>query len=249
MAGLLVDKSAIITGAASGIGEAAARLFVAEGARVVLADIDAGRLEALARELGQVALVTDVGDENAVRRLVDTAVQRFGRLDCAFNNAGMSGTAAPLEEISLAEFEQVVRLDLTSVFLCMKYEIAAMKRQGTGGAIVNTASGAGVIATPHLSPYCAAKHGVLGLTRTAAVENATNNIRVNAVLPGATRTPMVEASLRQGPEAEKLIMGSLRCGRFGKPEEIAEAAMWLLSDRASFVSGDSMLVDLGAVAR
>ena len=245
MSGLLKEKTAIITGAASGIGEAAARLFVAEGARVVLADINADRLETLAHELGQLAQVTDVGDEASVSRLVDIALERFGRLDCAFNNAGISGNPAPIEEVSLADFERIIRIDLTSVFLCMKYELAVMKKQDTGGAIVNTASGAGVTGIPQHSHYCAAKHGVLGLTRTAARENATHNIRVNAVLPGAIRTPMTETGLDEGGETERMIMKSLRCGRLGEANEVAEAAAWLLSDRASYVSGDMMAVNFG----
>lgn len=245
MSPLLKDKIAIITGAASGIGEAAARLFVAEGARVVLADIDARRLEVLADELDQIAQVTDVGDEASVSRLVDVTIEHFGRLDCAFNNAGISGQAAPIEEVTLADFERIIRVDLTSVFLCMKYQIAAMKKQEAPGAIVNTSSGAGVTGISLHSSYCAAKHGVLGLTRTAAVENAVHNIRVNAVLPGAISTPMTEAGLDEGGETERMIRKSLRCGRLGEAQEVAEAAAWLLSDRASYVSGELMSVNFG----
>lgn len=248
MSDLLRGKRILVTGAASGIGKAAAALFSAEGATLMLSDIQADKLEATAAALGQAWKVCDCTRENEVAALVDACTDSLGGLDGAFNNAGVTGSAMPLEQLSLAAFEKVININLTSVFLCLKYEIRAMKAQG-GGAIVNTASGAGVIATPFMADYCASKHGVLGLTKTAAAENARNHIRVNAVLPGTTLTPMVEQTMAKGEEVEKMIRQSVPCGRMGTPEEIAESAAWLLSERASYVSGTSMLVDHAAVCR
>lgn len=253
MTKMLENKAALITGGASGIGESAVRIFVREGARVLIADRNAARGEALTAELRSAGADVhfrrvDVTDEAQVEAMVGEVVSRFGRIDCAFNNAGITGASVAFEDATLEDWRRVIDVDLTSVFLCMKHEIRAMKRQG-GGAIVNTSSGAGVIGVPRLPAYCAAKHAVLGLTRTAAIEYSRSNIRVNAVLPGSTDTPMMQDSLKLGPEAVKLIMGSIPCGRMGRPEEIAEAVAWLCSDRASYVSGDSMLVDMATVAR
>lgn len=252
-AALLEDKVALATGGASGIGRASCEAFAREGARVVVSDVDAEGGEAVARtirEAGGDALFVraDVAREEDVRALVRAALDHFGRLDCALNNAGTSGAGGPLQQISLEDFRRTLDVNLVGVFLCMKYEIQAMLERG-GGAIVNVASGAGVIATPALAPYCASKHGILGLTKTAAVENARTGIRINAVLPGSTDTPMLRATMGGNPEIEKLVLRSQPGGRLARPEEIAEAVVWLCSDRASFVTGDSMLVDGGAVAR
>ena len=251
--GLVEDKVALVTGGASGIGRASALLFAREGARVLVSDID----EAGGRETAQLIekeggeadfFAADVSREEQVSALIQRCVERFGRIDCAHNNAGITGAMGPLHAIALADWQRVLDTNLTSVFLCMKYEIPRMVEQG-GGSIVNTASGAGLIATPFLSPYCASKHAILGISKTAAVENAQTGVRVNAVLPGSTDTPMLQASIQIGPEIEKLIRSSTPSGRFGEPEEIAEAAVWLASDRSSYVSGHSMLVDGAAVAR
>ncbi len=249
----LKDKVALVTGGASGIGRATCLAFAREGARVVVSDVDAETGEACADEIRRsggdaVFRRADVSDESEVEALVATAVERFGRLDCALNNAGISGAGGPLQQISLDDFRRTLDINLIGVFLCMKHEIAAMLESG-GGAIVNTASGAGVIATPFLSPYAASKHAILGLTKTAAVENARSGVRINAILPGSTDTPMLRATMDGNPEIEKLVLRSMPGGRLGRPEEIAEAVVWLCSDRASFVTGDSMLVDGGAVAR
>ena len=259
MSGLLAGKAAVITGAASGIGAAAARLFAREGAQLVLADIDEATGEALATELRQAGAAvlfktTDVSAEADAAALATAAASHCGRLDCAFNSAGITGTPAKFEETELAEWQRVLAVNLSGIFLCMKHEIRAMKEciaagAQEDGAIVNVSSGSGVIATPHMASYSAAKHGVLGLTKTAAVENAREGIRVNAVLPGSTWTPMMEASVQGSKEVEQAVRSSLVCGRFGRPEEVAEAALWLCSKRASFVSGESMLVDYAAVAR
>ncbi len=249
----LKDKVALVTGGASGIGRATCLAFAREGARVVVSDVDAETGEACADEIRRsggdaVFRRADVSDESEVEALVATAVERFGRLDCALNNAGISGAGGPLQQISLDDFRRTLDINLIGVFLCMKHEIAAMLESG-GGAIVNTASGAGVIATPFLSPYAASKHAILGLTKTAAVENARSGVRINAILPGSTDTPMLRATMDGNPEIVKLVLRSMPGGRLGRPEEIAEAVVWLCSDRASFVTGDSMLVDGGAVAR
>ncbi len=253
MTGLVDGKVALVTGGSSGIGRASALAFAREGARVMVSDVDStGGEETCARirsSGGEAHFVqADVSSEPEVKGLVAQCLDTYDRLDCAHNNAGITGGKGPLHEIDLDAFEETLRVNLTGVFLCMKHEIPVMTRAG-GGAIVNTASGAGLIATPGLSPYCASKHGILGLTKTAAVENAATGIRVNAVLPGSTETPMLEASLALGPQIEKMIRANQPGGRFGLPEEIAEAVVWLCSGRASFVSGESMLVDGGAIAR
>ncbi|MEM1140997.1 MAG: SDR family NAD(P)-dependent oxidoreductase [Pseudomonadota bacterium] len=247
---LLKDKVALITGAASGIGEASARLFAREGASVVLADINEEQGQALAQELGGsgVFVRSDVTDEKSVEAMVAEAVKRFGRIDCAVNNAGVTGDPSGIESTSLESWQKVLDINLTSVFLSLKYELRQMQQQGAG-AIVNIASGAGLIAVPNMAPYCATKHAVLGLTKTAASESVKRGIRVNAVLPGSIRTPMLEKTLALGEDVEKMIRGSIPCGRFGKPEEIAESIAWLCSDRASYVSGEAMSVDYATVNR
>ncbi len=250
---MLAGKVALVTGGASGIGRATCLASAREGARVVVSDVDAEGGEACAEAIradgGEAEFVrADASLEADVAALVGRAVERFGRLDCALNNAGITGAGGFLHQIALEDFERTLAVNLRSVFLCMKYEIRQMIDQG-GGAIVNTSSGAGVIATPFLSPYAASKHAILGLTKTAAVENARTGVRINAVLPGSTDTPMLRAAMGGSPEVEKMVMRSLPGGRLGTPEEIAEAIVWLLSDRASFVTGDSMLVDGGSVAR
>jgi NAD(P)-dependent dehydrogenase (short-subunit alcohol dehydrogenase family) len=253
MAGMVEGKTALVTGAASGIGAAAARIFVREGARVVVSDIDVEGGDALVTELvasGGVAsfVEADVSQEEQVEALIRHCVETHGGLDCAFNNAGMPGDPSPLHATSMEKWRRVLAVNLDGVFLCMKHEIPVMQKQGAG-AIVNTASGAGVVAAPFMSAYAASKHAILGITKTAAVENVRTGVRVNAICPGSTDTKMLRASMDAGPELEKMIMGSIPCGRLGKPEEIAEAAVWLCSDRASYVSGESMLVDHATVAR
>ncbi|MBW2287781.1 MAG: glucose 1-dehydrogenase [Deltaproteobacteria bacterium] len=252
MNGLLEGKAALVTGAASGIGRATAFAFAREGARVMLADIDeAGGRSAAATitdEGGDARFaVANVTSEASVEALVAETVGAFGRLDCAVNNAGMTGVMGPLHQLPLKEFQRVLDLNLTGVFLSMKYEIPAM--QSAGGAIVNMASGAALMAAPALSAYCASKHAVLGLTKTAAMENARSGIRINAICPGSTDTPMLQTSMAENAQVKKMILAGQPGGRLGTPDEIAEAAVWLCSDRASFVTGHSMLVDGGAVAR
>jgi NAD(P)-dependent dehydrogenase (short-subunit alcohol dehydrogenase family) len=253
MSGLLEDKVALVTGASSGIGRATVLLMAAEGARVLASDIETAAGETVAeqaRALGAEVdfLRADVSSEADVQALVAHACERFGRLDCALNNAGISGPAGPLHTIDYEEWKRTLRINLDGVFLCMKHEIPVMQGQG-GGAIVNTSSGAGMIATPAMSPYCASKHAILGITRTAAVENARTGVRINAICPGSTDTPMLRETMKIDPAVERMILASTPGGRLGEAEEIAQAAVWLCSDRASFVSGHSLLVDGGAVAR
>jgi NAD(P)-dependent dehydrogenase (short-subunit alcohol dehydrogenase family) len=253
MAGLVEGKIALVTGAASGIGRASAMAFGREGAKLVLCDVDEAGGKATADALAEAGfearfLRVDVTDEVQVEALVRSAIEAFGRLDCAHNNAGITGAVGAVHEIDFDGWQRTLTVNLASMFLCMKHEIRAMLKQG-GGAIVNTASGAGVVATPGIAPYCASKHGLLGLTKTAALENARTGIRINAILPGSIDTPMLQRFMGKDPRIEKLIRAGQPGGRLGRPEEIAEAAVWLCSDRASFVSGSSMIVDGAAVNR
>ena len=244
---------ALVTGAGGGIGAATAHLFAAEGARVVVVDIDRAGAESVAAAIvdagGEaVGLAADVTDEGQVEAAVTLAVERWGRLDCAHNNAGTSGTPAAFTDVTLEDWDTVVRLNLTGVFLCLKHELRVMAPAGRG-AIVNTSSGAGVIGFPSLPHYVASKHGVLGLTKTAAQEYARSGIRVNAVCPGTTDTPMMQAFIGGDPGIEKMMKATVPTGELGRPEQVAEAVVWLCSERASFVNGDTMLVDGGTVCR
>jgi NAD(P)-dependent dehydrogenase (short-subunit alcohol dehydrogenase family) len=253
VSGLVAGKVALVTGAGSGIGRAAALAFAREGARVVVSDIDEGSGEAVALEIslagGEVRFVRcDVTRESDVASLVRAAIAAFGRLDCAHNNAGNPGRGGLVQDIPAEEWDAILRLNLTGVFLCMKHELPVMIGQG-GGVIVNTASGAGLVAVPLLAHYAAAKHGVLGLTKAAARENAKTGVRVNAICPGSVETPALRAHMAKDPAIAKGILATQPGGRLGTPDEIAEAVIWLCSDRASFVTGESFVVDGGAVAR
>jgi NAD(P)-dependent dehydrogenase (short-subunit alcohol dehydrogenase family) len=251
---LVADKVVLVTGGGRGIGQAAAELFAAEGARgVVVADIEATSGEQTAaglRERGADAVFckVDVTDEQQVAGMVGLVLERYGRLDCAFNNAGVSGAVTRLADLDLGEWNRVLATDLTSVFLCMKHELRVMAPAGRG-VIVNTSSGAGVVASPGLPHYAAAKHGVLGLTKTAAHELLGTGIRVNAVCPGVIDTPMLRAAIGGSEELEKVIRRGAPGGVLGRPEQVAEAAVWLCSDRSSYVTGETLIVDGGAVSR
>ncbi len=254
MAGMLDGKSALITGGGGGIGRATALIFAREGARLAIADAseDAAR-ETVAQVNaagGQaMSLSGDVTESAAVQAMIKAVVSAYGRLDCAFNNAGIAGYQVDAggkrtHEWADESFDRMIAVNLRGVWLCMKHELPQMMAQG-GGKIVNTGSIAGLIGLPTSSAYVAAKHGVLGLTKTAALEYATDNIRVNAVCPGYIETKMTEDTMRRrGAE----LMEKVPFRRMGKPEEIGEMVMWLCSDRSSYVSGACYNVDGGYMA-
>lgn len=251
--GLVEGKGVLVTGAASGIGRATALALASEGARVLVADRDAAGVESAAKAIAEgggkaSAYVGDVSRAADVEAMVRAAVDAFGRLDGAVNAAGVLAAPALLHDMALAEWERTIAVNLTGVFLCLQQELRVMRAQGHG-SIVNVASGAGVLGTPALGHYVASKHGILGLTKTAALENARAGVRVNAICPGSTDTPMLQGFMSGSAEARKMILASAPPGRLGTPEEIAEAAVWLLSDRASYVSGESLFVDYAAVSR
>lgn len=247
---MLAGKVALVTGAASGIGRATALLMAAEGAQVVTADIDADGAAATAGVIAQqggeaLAVTADVTDDAQVAAMVAATLARFGRLDCAFNNAGVAPReAAPLAAIEPAEWQRVIAANLTSVFLCLRHEIPAMIAGG-GGAIVNTASIAGRIALASAGAYVAAKHGVIGLTRNAALDHARDGIRVNAVCPGFVDTPLASRGIERRRAA---ILARVPMARIGEPAEIAQLVVWLCSERASFVNGADVAADGGHVA-
>ncbi len=255
MAGMLEGKTALITGGARGIGREAALLFAAEGARVVASDLNAeGAAETVAmiNAAGGQALSfeCDVTDSAAVNAMVQAVVDAYGSLDCAFNNAGIAGFQVGAVGKKTADWpedgvDKMIDVNLKSVWLCMRAELKQFEKQGTGGAIVNTASIAGLHGLPTSSLYVAAKHGVVGLTKTAAIEYATDNIRVNSVCPGYIETDMTKDTMaRRGDQ----ILARVPAKRMGVPKEIAEMVCWLASERASFVTGASYNVDGGFVA-
>jgi NAD(P)-dependent dehydrogenase (short-subunit alcohol dehydrogenase family) len=241
-----IGKVAFVTGAASGIGRATAVAFAAEGARVAILD----RTEAALHETAQAAgdaggevltLACDVSKAEEVEAAVARTVERFGRLDTAFNNAGVENKVAPVAEIELEEWDRILDINLRGTFVCMKHEIAQMVRQG-GGVVVNTSSGAGIRGVAGGAAYAASKHAIIGMTKSAALDYAKQNIRVNAVLPGNIATPMMDRFT--GGDIQKAI-DLEPVGRLGKPEEIAEAVLWMCSDLGGFVTGSSIVVDGG----
>lgn len=254
MAGLFsgsgfVGKRCLLTGAASGIGRAAALAFGAAGARLILADRSEAAGEesaAMVRDAGGTAkfVRTDVSAEGDVEALVAAAVDAYGRLDCAFNNAGVTAGQSLTADMTLDEWNRTLSINLSGVFLCVKHELRAMLAAG-GGAIVNTSSGLGLVAQAHCTAYSAAKAGVLAVTRGAAIEYADRNVRVNAVLPGVVNTGLLNGAPK---ELIDLMASKHPIGRIGEPKEVAALALWLLSDAASFVTGSSMVVDGGFMA-
>ena len=252
MGGMFEGKVALVSGAGGGIGRATALAFAREGARVVASDLAGAGGEETTRLIAEtggaaVHVACDVTRAEEVNALVAAAVDAFGRLDCAHNNAGVEGAYGRTADCEEENFDRTCAVNLKGVHLCLRAEIAHML--GTqGGAIVNTASIAGIEGAKNLPAYVASKHGVMGLTRTAALEYATRGIRVNAVCPGPIRTRMLEAITEGNPRMEPAMIGAVPMRRLGKPEEVAEAVVWLCSDRAAYVTGHGLVVDGGFTA-
>ena len=240
------DKVAFVTGAASGIGRATAVAFAAEGARVAILDLSEDALsdtaEAVRNAGAQVLTIAcDVSKPEQVEAAIGQVIETFGRLDIAFNNAGVENKAAPVAEIDLAEWDKILDINLRGTFVCMKHELAQMVRQGSG-VIVNTSSGAGVRGVAGGASYAASKHAIIGLTKSAALDYATQNIRVNAILPGNIETPMMDR-FTNGDIQKAIDLEPV--GRLGKPEEIADAVLWMSADLGRFVTGAAISVDGG----
>jgi NAD(P)-dependent dehydrogenase (short-subunit alcohol dehydrogenase family) len=248
----LQGKVALVTGGTSGIGRDTAVLFAKAGAKVVVT----GRREVEGKETVDliraacgdgVFVKADVSKAAEVDALVQRTVEKFGRLDVAFNNAGIEGHWLPIVEQSEEDWDQTIDINLKGFWLCLKYEIRQMLKQGGGGAIVNMASAAGLMGLAGAATYSASKHGVIGLTKSAALETARSGIRVNVVCPAVVETPMADRAYEQ-PEIHKFVLGLHPMGRFGRPEEISEAVLWMCSDRASFMTGQSLVLDGGLLA-
>lgn len=249
----LKDKVVIITGAASGIGAASALAFAKEGAKVVVADVvkEAGEkiVAQILIEKGEAIFVKcDVSSEDDVKNLVSSTVKKFGRIDCAFNNAGIEGETQDTSSCTNENWQKTMDINLKGIWLCMKYEIPEMLKAG-GGSIVNCSSIAGVVGFEGMPAYVASKHGVLGLTQTAALEYATKNIRVNAICPGVIDTPMIKRATHGNETEKNAFIEGEPVHRMGRPEEIASAALWLCSDASSFITGHPLVADGGWVAR
>ena len=252
MAGRMEGKVALVTGASSGIGRASAQAFAADGAKVLVADIDVEGGDETVRTIeeagGEAIFVeTDVTDTAAVQAMVEKAVQTWGRLDCAHNNAGIAEPRVRMADLTEETWDRIIDINLRGIWLCMKYEIPQMLKQG-GGTIVNTASVVGLIAVSRQPAYVASKHAIVGLTKTAALDYARKGIRVNAVCPGPILTPALEWFMKQNPQIEEQLKSLNPSGRLGTPEEIAEAVVWLSSDGASYLTGHALVADGGAVA-
>ena len=247
------NKVALVTGAGQGMGLAAARAFAEEGAAVALADRDEALVRKAAKDLTKeghkaIAIRCDVTNEQQVREMVNRTVADFGRLDAAFNNAGVQSPAIETADASSEEFDRVTAINLKSVWMCMKYELQQMRKQGSG-AIVNNSSIGGLIGLPGRAIYHAAKHGVIGLTKSAALEYAARGITINVVCPGTINTPMVAEMIAKDPQAMEGIMKMQPIGRLGTAEEVASAVLWLCSPGAAFVVGHALAVDGGFTAQ
>lgn len=246
---MMEKQTVLITGAASGMGETAARMFAEAGYAVMLADVNEAAVRAAAQTLTEAGheaeyLRCDVTDEAQVQAMVERTVARFGRLDAAYNNAGVQSLVTDIADLETVEYDRVLDINLKGVFFCMKYELRQMRRQGRG-AIVNCSSLGGLVGLPGRAAYHAAKHGVLGLTKSAALEYAGRGIRINAVCPGTISTPMVERMVASGDLNEEEAVKLLPIGRFGRSEEVAATVVWLCSPAASFIIGQAIAVDGG----
>ena len=244
-------RVALITGGASGIGRSIASAFAKAGAKVVIGDIlkeQGDETVSMIRKAGGDAVFkeADISRPEAVEGLINAAVEHYGRLDCACNNAGIEGETIPIVECSEENWDRTLNINLKGVWLCLKYEIAQMIKQGSG-SIVNISSTMGLVAFESIAPYVASKHGVIGLTKTAALEYAKSGIRINAVCPGNTHTHIIDRVMAVSPEIIETLIDSTPVGRLAQPDEIAEAVIWLCSDAASFVTGHSLVVDGGYI--
>jgi NAD(P)-dependent dehydrogenase (short-subunit alcohol dehydrogenase family) len=247
------NKVALVTGAASGLGLATAKAFAESGASVALADWNQKAVRSAAEELAAqghkaLAIHCDVADDAQVEAMVERTVATFGRLDAAYNNAGVQNIVAETADATRADFDRVMAINLRGVWSCMKFELRQMRKQGSG-AIVNCSSLGGLVGAPGRGTYHAAKHGVLGLTKNAALEYAARGIRINAVCPGIIDTPMVPSMRATQAEAMRELMKDVPIGRLGRAEEIADAVLWLCSSAASFVIGHALAVDGGYTIR
>jgi NAD(P)-dependent dehydrogenase (short-subunit alcohol dehydrogenase family) len=244
-------KTAIVTGASFGIGRATAIAFAKNGAKVIVADIikDDETMNSI-KDLGGEAVFVecDVANEEDVKKMVQSAINNFGRLDYAFNNAGIEGVAGSTLECTNENWDRTIAVNLTGVWYCMKHQIPEMLKSGSG-AIVNCASIAGLVGFPNLPAYVASKHALVGLTKTTALELAKTGVRVNAVCPGVIRTPMIDRFTGKQKEAEQQFISNQPIGRMGEPEEVAQAVLFLCSQNASFITGHAMAVDGGWIAQ
>ena len=249
----LENKVALITGGSSGIGQAAARLFAREGAKVVIADVDAEGGEKTADAIRQAGghahfVPADISKAAEVEALIGAVVERHGRLDCAYNNAGILGEIVPLVDHSEEAWDRTLDVNLKGTWLCMKYEIPQMLKQGSG-AIVNTTATAAIKGSPHRSAYAASKAGIIAITKSAAMEYAEHGLRINVICPSHTRSHMLEQFFELRPELEASFIASAPMARIAAPEEVAEGALWLCSDASSFVTGHVLAVEGGYLAR
>jgi len=247
---IMKDKVALVTGAASGLGFATAKAFAEEGASVVLADWDEKTVYSAAEELAAkghktLAVLCDVSDDNQVEAMVKKTVSTFGRLDAAYNNAGVQNILAEAADQTREDFDRVMAINLRGVWSCMKYELQQMRKQRSG-AIVNCSSIGGILGGPQRGTYHAAKHGVIGLTKSAAMEYASQGIRINTICPGLIHTPMADQMIAGGQaDAIAALLKEVPLGRLGRPEEIADAVLWLCSSASSLVVGHTLVVDGG----
>ncbi len=254
MAGKLQDKVIIVTGGSTGIGRATAQRCAADGAKVVVADVNTVEAPAtveLIKQAGGTAIFiqTNVAVGSEVQALIAGTVKAYGRLDGAFNNAGIEGSFTNISKMTEESFDRTIAVNLKGVWLCIKYQIDQLLSQGSGGSIVSTASVAGLVGARGASAYCASKHGVVGITKSVALEFARKRIRVNAVCPGVIKTPMVARLLDESGIGEQSLVAQEPMDRLGEPREIADAVAWLLSDEASFVTGVALPVDGGYFAQ